>query len=150
LFSPCTPLECRTVSRMLVFGGMARFDELAHLPFHHLGKLYGSICFLRVPLSNVAPFHGCSFSGVWLVLMNSHIYHSTIWANYMDLFVFSVYAPLRSIGSTLGVPLSNVAPFHGCSFSGVWLVLMNSHIYHSTIWANNQFFLEIYRDSIEK
>jgi hypothetical protein len=48
LFSPCTPLECRTVSRMLVFGGMARFDELAHLPFHHLGKLYGSICFLRV------------------------------------------------------------------------------------------------------
>ena len=45
------------------------------------------------------------------------------------------------------VPLSNVAPFHGCSLSGVWLPILRSasfgsHIYHSTTRAG--------RESIEK
>ena len=44
------------------------------LPFHHLGKYALLYMFLYV-------YPSCYASGVWLVLMNSHIYHSTTWAH---------------------------------------------------------------------
>ena len=51
-----------------------------HLPFDQE-------CMVRVPLSNVVPLRGDSFSEVWLRhhrlrSASSHIYHSTTWANF--------------------------------------------------------------------
>jgi hypothetical protein len=59
------------------------------LPFHHLGLSTGSIGFRNAPLSNVAPFHGCSFSGVWLPpvahLPFHHLGPQPTWCSRWDL-----------------------------------------------------------------
>ncbi len=98
-------LDSRPVKRYVVFIWCPERDSNPHtreskgfwVPrvYHSTIRAYyyGSIYFPRVPLSNVVPFYGDSFSGVWLLCFaKSHIYHSTIWANYSRFIYFLHYS----------------------------------------------------------